>query len=80
VTVSENWGFAAFETERYRLVVDEDASTPCRLFDLHDDPAEDHDLVADPRHGAVLDELMGTIARPFLAVAPARPHASPFTG
>ena len=27
VTMSENWGFAAFETERYRLVVDEDAST-----------------------------------------------------
>ncbi len=34
LTVSENWGFAAFETERYKLVVDEDAVEPCQLFDL----------------------------------------------
>ena len=33
LTVSElNWGFAAFETERYKLVVDEDARCePCQL-------------------------------------------------
>ena len=48
VTVSENWGFAAFETGRYKLVVDEDALAPCQLFDLLEDPAEDHDLLADP--------------------------------
>ncbi len=45
VTVSENWGFAAFETERYKLVVDEDAVEPCQLFDLAEDAAEDHDLL-----------------------------------
>ena len=33
LAVSENWGFAAFETERYKLVVDEDAVAPCQLFD-----------------------------------------------
>ncbi len=80
VAVSENWGFAAFETERYRLVVDEDSSTPCRLFDLQHDPAEDYDLVGEAQHAPVLEELMDTIVRPFLAVRPARPHASPFTG
>jgi len=79
MTVSENWGFAAFETERYRLVVDEDAVTPCRLFDLQDDPAEDHDLVADTQGAPIVEELMETIARPFFAVPPSRPHASPFT-
>src|SRR6202012_5574579 len=42
VTVSENWGFAAFETARYKLVVDEDAVEPCQLFDLMEDAAEDH--------------------------------------
>ena len=49
VTVSENWGFAAFETDRHKLVVDEDAVTPCQLFDLHEDPAEDHRPAAATR-------------------------------
>jgi choline-sulfatase len=71
VAVSENWGFAAFETERYKLVVDEDACAPCQLFDLRDDPGEDTDL---------LDDLMETHVRPFFAVSPARPHKSIFTG
>src|SRR4051794_34958152 len=30
VAVSENWGFACFETDRHKLVVDEDALTPCQ--------------------------------------------------
>ncbi len=80
VAVSENWGFAAFETDRYRLVVDEDAIAPCRLFDLRDDPAEDHDLVVETDAAPIVEEMMETIVRPFFAVAPARPHASPFTG
>ena len=33
-------GFAAFETERYKLVVDEDAVEPCQLFDLFEDAAK----------------------------------------
>jgi arylsulfatase len=80
VTVSENWGFGTFETERYKLVVDEDACLPCQLFDLHEDPDEDINLVADPEAGAIVDELMETHVRPFFDTPPARPHPSLFTG
>jgi choline-sulfatase len=79
VSVTENWGFAAFATDRYKLVVDEDALEPCQLFDLRADPAEDHDLIADPAHEAVVDELMETHVRPFFATPPQRPHPGPFT-
>ena len=80
VSVSENWGFAAFETERYKLVVDEDACAPCQLFDRVEDPNEDNDLLPDPNAGAVVEELMETHVRPFFATPPARPHKSIFTG
>ncbi|MGO9874598.1 MAG: sulfatase [Acidimicrobiia bacterium] len=78
VSISENWGFASFETDRYRLVIDEDAGTPCQLFDLHEDPNEDDDRLADTECMSVVDELMESCVRPFLAVTPARPHANPF--
>jgi choline-sulfatase len=78
VSVSENWGFASFATERHKLVVDEDTGTPCQLFDLAADPHEDDNRVADPECAATVDELMTTYVRPFLATAPARPHRSPF--
>jgi hypothetical protein len=78
VSISENWGFAAFETDRYKLVVDEDLAAPCQLFDHHDDPDEDDDRLADPAYAGVLDELMGTYVRPFLATTPVRPHKNPF--
>jgi choline-sulfatase len=80
VSVSENWGFAAFETDRYKLVVDEDALAPCQLFDLSEDPAEDHDLLPDPLAAPVVEELMALHVRPFFASPPARPHPSIFTG
>jgi arylsulfatase len=80
LTVSENWGFAAFETDRYKLVVDEDALAPCQLFDLSEDPAEDHDLLPDPMAGPVVDEIMETHVRPFFRTPPARPIPSFFTG
>jgi arylsulfatase A-like enzyme len=80
VTVSENWGFAAFETERHKLVVDEDACAPCQLFDLAEDPAEEHDLLADPLAADVVEAIMETHVRPFFATPPARPHPSIFTG
>ena len=76
VTVSENWGFAAFETDRYKLVVDEDAVAACQLFDLHEDPAEDHDLLGDPQSRAVVEELMETLVHPFFRTPPARPTPS----
>jgi choline-sulfatase len=78
VSVSENWGFASFETARYKLVVDEDAGTPCQLFDHAADPDEDHDRLADPECAVVVDELMTTVVRPFLATPPLRPHRNPF--
>jgi arylsulfatase len=80
VAISENWGFACFETARHKLVVDEDAVAPCQLFDLEADPAEDHNLLPDPQAAAVVEELMESVVRPFLATAPARPHPSLFTG
>ena len=79
VSISENWGFALFETDRYRLVVDEDAVAACHLVDLQDDPNEDINLVGDPSAASVVDDLMETYVRPFLSVSPARPHKSPFT-
>ncbi|HTU37023.1 MAG TPA: sulfatase-like hydrolase/transferase [Acidimicrobiales bacterium] len=80
VAVSENWGFAVFETDRYKLVVDEDACSPCQLFDLSDDPHEDTNLVADPQSADVVGELMESYVRPFFRTPPARPHPSLFTG
>jgi choline-sulfatase len=80
VTVSENWGFAAFETDRYKLVVDEDAVTPCQLFDLRDDPDEDSNLLPDPLMATVAEEIMETSVRPFFLTPPSRPHPSLFTG
>lgn len=80
VSVSENWGFAAFVTDRYKLVVDEDALSPCQLFDLHEDPNEDENRVADPECAGAVEELMAATVRPFFATAAARPHPSPFAG
>ena len=80
LSVSENWGFAAFTTERHKLVVDEDAGSPCQLFDRTEDPDEDHNLLADPTAKATVDELMETVVRPFFSTAPRRPHPSLFTG
>jgi len=78
VSISENWGFASFETDRYKLVVDEDRHIACQLFDLVADPAEDDNLVADPAHRSTIDTLMAEHVDPFLASPPARPHPSPF--
>jgi arylsulfatase A-like enzyme len=80
VAVSENWGFAVFETARHKLVIDEDAMAPCQLFDLAEDPAEDEDRLGDPLAAGVVGELMETHVRPFFRTPPARPHASILTG
>jgi arylsulfatase A-like enzyme len=79
VSISENWGFASIETDQFKIVVDEDACSPCQLFNLNDDPTEDHDLLPDPSLKPTVDWLMETYVQPFFRVAPARPHASPFT-
>ena len=79
VSVSENWGFATFITPSATLVVDEDRLVPAALFDRAEDPWEDENLVTDPVHRPVVDELMETTVRPFFATPAARPHPSPFT-
>jgi arylsulfatase len=79
VSVSENWGFASFETDRYKLVVDEDACSPCQLFDLRADPDEDHNLLSDPAAKDAVEDLMETRVRPFFRTPPARPNPSLFT-
>ena len=80
VSVSENWGFAAFETERYKLVVDEDACAPCQLFDLARRSRTRTRPACRPGRKPIVDELMETHVRPFFATPPARPHKSIFTG
>ena len=78
VAISQNWGFASFETDRHRLVVDEDMQTACQLFDLETDPTEDDNLVGVLDHADVMDQLMRDVAAPFLATPANRPHPSPF--
>jgi arylsulfatase A-like enzyme len=79
LVVSENWGFAAFETYAYKLVVDEDALVPCQLFDRQNDPNEDENLVDD--HDAIsdLEDMMDTIVKPFFATPPLRTSPTFFT-
>ena len=72
--MSENWGFACFETERHKLVVDEDALAPCQLFDLVDDPAEDHNLLVDPAAAATGRRADGDPRAPVLRHPAGPPH------
>ena len=53
---------------------------PCQLFDLSEDPAEDHNLLPDPAAAPIVEEIMETHVRPFFQMAPARPIPSFFTG
>jgi choline-sulfatase len=79
VAVSENWGFASFETHAYKLVVDEDALVPAQLFDRANDPTEDENLVDDPAAISDLDDMMVTIVKPFFATPPVRNAPTFFT-
>jgi arylsulfatase A-like enzyme len=79
VLVSENWGFASFETNDYKLIVDEDAQVPCQLFNLKDDPNEDSDLLPDPHSKSAVDEIMENHVADFFRTPPSRPHPSLFT-
>lgn len=72
VVHSENYGFALFETERYKLLVFEATGQPVQLFDLESDPCEDVNLVAHPAAQGVLAELMQRYAEPFLEMPPVR--------
>lgn len=71
--VSENYGFGMWRTSRHKLVVYERDQLPVQLFDLHEDPDEDRNLVNEPAYAAVIEELMERHVRPFLATTPLRP-------
>ncbi len=73
VVVSENYGFAMWRTDRYKLVVYEKGVLPVQLFDLVEDPSEDHNRVADPAYAAIVDDMLDAFARPFLSTPPLRP-------
>jgi len=78
VSITENWGFAGFETDDHKLVIDEDTLTPVQLFDRSEDPLEDHNLVADPDKAEVIAGMVDTYVRPFLSTPATRPHQSLF--
>ena len=79
VVVSENWGFASFETEAYKLVVDEDALVPAPALR----PRERRDRGRQPRHRSRAcghrrpDD--GRDRQAVLLVPPVRNHPSFFT-
>jgi hypothetical protein len=79
VAVSENWGFASFETNAYKLVLDEDALAPAQLFDRVNDPNEDENLITDPAVASVVGEMMDEIVKPFFATPPLRTSPTFFT-
>ncbi len=70
---SENYGFAMFRTERHKLLVYEETKAPVQLFDLDEDPDEDHNVVDEPRYAGVVDEMMTEQVVPFLSIQPRRP-------
>ena len=74
VIVSENYGFAMFREDRYKLVVYEDDSAAGQLFDLAEDPLEERNLIDAKAAAPVLERMMEQHVRPFLATSPARPH------
>jgi choline-sulfatase len=74
VVASENFGFAMFLTRRHKLVVYEDDMSPVQLFDMKEDPLEDHDLIKDPASRGIVEAIMESHVRPFLAAKPLRPH------
>ena len=76
VIVSENYGFAMFREDRYKLVVFEDESLPGQLFDLEEDPLEERNLIDDPAASSVVERMVGERVRPFLSTSPRRPHPS----
>jgi choline-sulfatase len=72
--VSENFGFAMFLTKRHKLIVYEDDLSPVSLFDMQNDPWENHNLIKDPASRSIVESIMETHVRPFLSTKPLRPH------
>lgn len=73
VVHSENYGMGMVRTERHKLVFHEDTLLPGQLFDLDQDPSEDHNLVSEPEAASIVSELMETTVKPFLADGRVKP-------
>jgi hypothetical protein len=57
VAYSENLGFGAAITERWKLISHEESGEAVALFDLESDPFENQNLVGQPGGRAALDDM-----------------------
>ena len=55
-----------WRTERHKLVVHEAQRLPVQLFDLAQDPGEDHNQISDPAQAQLVKALMDAYVHPFL--------------
>ncbi|MBW2084603.1 MAG: sulfatase-like hydrolase/transferase [Deltaproteobacteria bacterium] len=55
-------------TERYRLTIERATGAPCELFDLKNDPDELNNLVNDPAHKGICDDIKKEYLEPYLAL------------
>jgi len=55
--LSENFGFAMYRTDRWKLVTHEPSGLAVQLFDLEEDQEEDRNVIADPAYSEVVQWL-----------------------
>lgn len=58
--------FVMAATERYRYLYDRENDLACELFDLAEDPNEDHNLVNDPAYEGIRQDIHNDYVNPFL--------------
>ncbi len=58
--------FVMAATERYRYLYDKLNNLPCELFDLEKDPDEMHNLVNDPSHAGIRNDMHKDYLLPFM--------------
>lgn len=78
VVYSENYGMGMVRTDEHKLVFHEDSQVPGQLFNLVDDPTEDHNLIDDPQNAEVVSELMEETVKPFLGSGRVKPGPGVF--
>ena len=66
---SKSWAKLAVRTARYRFI--ERASGQNELYDCRTDPAEDHDLAADPASQKAVEELKSVLRAGWRGAKPA---------